>query len=428
MKKKKLRKENDAVSKEIEMVSENRRNFIKKTSLASLVALLGTNIVYGELMPKGLMPVALIDNDDLYKLYGKDKNLVVLNDKPWNAETPPHLLDDEVTPEKYYFMRNNGIIPEKVNTSEFTLTIDGESVSKKVVFSMDELIQKFKHYTYNLTLECGGNGRAEFNPPAKGNQWTTGAVACAEWTGVRLKDVLEYVGIKKDAVYVGYYGIDKHLSGDPNKVVISRGIPIQKAMMDETLLAFKMNGKDIPIAHGYPLRLVAGGWPASASGKWINRLSVRDKIHDGEKMTGSSYRVPCEPVAPGSKVEDDNMCIIESMPVKSILTFPKTGAIINQGNSLSIRGNAWAGELKVTKVYYSIDFGTTWKECALKEPKNRLAWQRFSATINFKQKGYYEVWAKAVDNQGNQQPMLVPGWNPKGYLNNACHRIAVKVV
>ncbi|MDH5598438.1 MAG: sulfite oxidase [Cyclobacteriaceae bacterium] len=410
------------------MVSENRRNFIKKTSLASLVALLGTNIVYGELMPKGLMPVALIDNDDLYKLYGKDKNLVVLNDKPWNAETPPHLLDDEVTPEKYYFMRNNGIIPEKVNTSEFTLTIDGESVSKKVVFSMDELIQKFKHYTYNLTLECGGNGRAEFNPPAKGNQWTTGAVACAEWTGVRLKDVLEYVGIKKDAVYVGYYGIDKHLSGDPNKVVISRGIPIQKAMMDETLLAFKMNGKDIPIAHGYPLRLVAGGWPASASGKWINRLSVRDKIHDGEKMTGSSYRVPCEPVAPGSKVEDDNMCIIESMPVKSILTFPKTGAIINQGNSLSIRGNAWAGELKVTKVYYSIDFGTTWKECALKEPKNRLAWQRFSATINFKQKGYYEVWAKAVDNQGNQQPMLVPGWNPKGYLNNACHRIAVKVV
>ena len=188
-----------------------------------------------------------------------------------------------------------------------------------------------------------------------------------------------------------------------------------------------MNGKDIPLVHGYPLRLVAGGWPASVSGKWVNRISIRNKIHDGTKMTGTAYRVPCEPVEPGEKVKDEDMCIIESMPVKSLITYPKSGAIINKGKSLNIRGHAWAGELEIAKMEYSIDFGSTWTECSFEKPVNRLAWQHFAASIDFPKKGYYEVWARATDTQGVSQPMLLPGWNPKGYLNNACHRIAVKV-
>ena len=170
---------------------------------------------------------------------------------------------------------------------------------------------------------------------------------------MRLKDVLEDVGIKQDAVYIGYHAVDTHLSKDPKKEPISRGIPIAKALQEETLLAFKMNGKDIPLAHGYPLRLVAGGWPASASGKWIHRISVRNKVHDGAKMTGTAYRVPCKPVAPGSQVNDVDMCIIESMPVKSLITYPKTGALLKQGKALRIRGHAWAGELEVVNVMYS---------------------------------------------------------------------------
>lgn len=144
-------------------------------------------------------------------------------------------------------------------------------------------------------------------------------------------------------------------------------------------------------------------------------------------MTGSSYRVPCKPVAPGEKVKDEDMCIIESMPVKSLITYPKSGAIIKKGKTLSIRGHAWAGELEVAKVDYSIDFGATWKSGSIEAPKNRLAWQDFTAKVDFPQEGYYEVWARATDTNGNSQPMLLPGWNPKGYLNNACHRIAVKV-
>ena len=403
-----------------------RRKFLQKGSLLTISIALGAEVVFGKNLFKGYQLLGLQDPDP-FKLFKKDSQMVLLNDKPWNMEAQAHLLDDKITPNKFMFIRNNGKIPIDIDTNNWTITFDGESAKKKKTYTLKELKSKFKQYTYQLTLECGGNGRSEFDPPAKGNQWTVGAVACAEWTGVRLKDVLNDVGYNTDAFYIGYHAADTHLSGDPSKEPISRGVPMAKALQDETLLAFKMNGEDIPLAHGYPLRLVAGGWPASASGKWLNGISIRNKVHDGTKMMGSAYRVPCEPVAPGEKVKDEDMCIIESMPVKSLITYPKSGAILKGKNSLTIRGHAWAGELEVKKMEYSIDFGSTWKTCSIEKPKNRLAWQHFNATVTFPKKGYYEVWTRATDSNNIKQPMLLPGWNPKGYLNNACHRIAIKV-
>ena len=389
-------------------------------------ALLGADIVYGDRLPEGLELLGLQDPDP-FSLFDKDPEMVVRNSRPWNLEARAHLLDDAVTPNKYMFIRNNGLIPERPDPAAWTLTLDGEAVRGKKSYTLADLKNNFRKYTYRLNMECGGNGRSEFNPPASGNQWEVGAVSCAEWGGVRLRDVLEDAGYTDRAVYVGYHAADTHLSGDPGKEPISRGVPMEKALQDETLLAYEMNGGDIPLAHGYPLRLVAGGWPASASGKWIERLSVRDRVHDGAKMTGDSYRVPCRPVAPGTPVPDSDMCIIESMPVKSLITYPKTGATLARGRSLPFRGHAWAGELEVARVRYSIDFGSTWQDCRLEAPANRLAWQRFSGEAEFPREGYYELWAQAEDSQGRAQPMVLPGWNPKGYLNNACHRIAVKI-
>ncbi|WP_299554424.1 sulfite oxidase [Seonamhaeicola sp.] len=403
-----------------------RKTFIKNTFLGIAASMVGAEIVFSESIPEHYRPL-ILEEPDPYKLFNKSKEMTVLNNRPWNMEAKAHLLDDKITPNKYMFIRNNGLIPKDPDASNWKLVIDGESVIKPKTFTLNELKSKFKQYTYQLTLECGGNGRSEFNPPAKGNQWTVGAVSCAQWTGVRLRDVLDDVGLKNDAVYIGYHAADTHLSGDTSKAPISRGVPMYKALQEETLIAFKMNGEAIPLAHGYPLRLVAGGWPASASGKWINKISVRNKVHDGTKMKAPSYCVPCKPVAPGEKVKAEDMCIIESMPVKSLITYPKTGAMIQEARVLEIRGHAWAGELEVKSVAYSIDFGATWHTCSLESPVNRLAWQHFSARIKFPQKGYYEVWAKATDSEGVSQPMLLPGWNPKGYLNNACHRIAVKV-
>ncbi|PZX50602.1 sulfite oxidase [Algoriphagus chordae] len=405
--------------------TQDRRKFLQKSVLAAMATVLGADIVHASSMPEGYIPLALPADFDPMK--GKSKGMIVRNEKPWNVEPTPDLLNDAVTPFASIFIRNNGLIPEDVDVNDWTLTIGGESVTQEKTYTLEELKKKFKSYSYQLTLECGGNGRAGFYPPASGNQWEEGAVYCSEWTGVRLKDVLADVGIKSDAVYIGYYGKDKHLNGDPTKVVISRGAPIAKAMQDETLLAWKLNGEDIPLQHGYPLRMVCGGWPASVSGKWLHKLVVRNQVHDGPKMMGDAYRVPKYPVAPGQEVPEEDMKIIESMPVKSLITYPKSGAMFDKSKTLHVQGQAWAGEQEVREMQVTIDFGATWQKCSLKKPANRLAWQQWSIDLNFPQAGYYEIWAKATDDQGISQPMVMPGWNPKGYLNNACHRIAVKV-
>ena len=395
--------------------------------MASIASMLGMPVVFANNFPKEMTPVAFLDPNFSLGLPGKSDKLTVLNDRPVNAETAPHYLDADLTPNDLFFVRNNGIPPSKINKDTWTLRIEGESAQQSKTYTLADLKNKFKQHTYNITLECGGNGRSEFNPPAKGNQWSTGAVGCAAWTGVRLADVLRDVGVKSNAVYIGYYGEDMHLSGDPKKDAISRGVPIEKAMEEESLIAWSMNGEDLPLLNGYPLRLVFGGFPASCSGKWLSRIVIRNQVHDGQKMTGQAYRVPCKPVAPGTKVADSDMCIIERMPVKSLITYPKTGATIRLNQSLPIRGKAWTAAQSVQSIDYSIDFGKTWQSCNVESAANKFAWQKFSAKIKFPKAGYYELWAKATDSDGDTQPIILPGWNPKGYLNNACHRIAIKV-
>lgn len=394
----------------------SRRRFIRRSSLAASTAVWGW------------IPAALSNPDEPFRIPGKS-GLIVLNDRPINAETPAHLLDDDVTPTSRLFVRNNGRPPavEGLDPDRWTLQIAGESCIEPRSLLLSELKAKFPHHTLQLQIECGGNGRAEFYPAAKGNQWTTGAVGCPAWTGVRLADVLAHCGIGDDAVYVAYEGADRHLSGDPGKLPISRGVPVAKALEKESLIAWAMNGEPLPLLHGFPLRMVCGGWPGSVSGKWIRKILIRNRVHDGPKMTGQSYRVPCEPVAPGTAVADQDMCIIESMPVKSLITFPKSGITHPLGRALELRGHAWAGDLRVTAMHVSKDFGATWQKASLRRPVNRLAWQHWSAEVEFPRPGYYEVWARAEDETGVSQPVVLPAWNPRGYLNNACHRIAVMV-
>lgn len=406
-----------------------RRGFLRNAGLAAMSWVLGGRIVHADEMPAGLIPAPLADPALLGAFPGKHPDLKVLNDKPLNLETPAHLLDDAVTPVDRFFVRNNGLMPPEgqLNAATWKLTIDGEAVPRPITLTLPELKSRFQHHTYDILIECGGNGRADFSPPTKGNQWSNGGVGCARWTGVRLRDVLKHAGVTSKAVYIGYYGKDVHLNQNPDKVVISRGVPIAKAMEDTTLLAWAMNGKDIPIYHGRPLRLVVGGWPASVSGKWVHRIAVRDRVHDGPKMESPSYRVPKYPVAPGTVVPDEDMVIIGSMPVKSLITYPRSGAMITLGQALPLRGHAWAGDDSVKAVDVSSDFGATWTPCALEPARNRFAWQRWSVTLRLPTRGYYEVWVRATDDKGRMQPMVSPAWNPQGYLNNATHRIAVKV-
>jgi DMSO/TMAO reductase YedYZ molybdopterin-dependent catalytic subunit len=402
----------------------DRRGFLKGAGLATMAAMLGGFIPFHRNMPAGLIPAALADAP--FRVEGKD-GLVVLNDRPLNAETPAHLLDDEVTPTERHFVRNNGLPPESVDPATWNLTVDGE-VDKSLTLTIDELKKNFEVVTLQLQLECGGNGRAFFEPKAKGNQWTVGAIGCSEWTGVRLADVLKAAGLKDSAVYTAHYGADTHLSGDPKKDPISRGVPIAKALDPHNLIAFEQNGAPMHPMNGAPLRLVIPGWPGSCSHKWLTRIWVRDQVHDGAKMTGTSYRVPEYPVAPGEEVPESAFKIIESLPVKSLITSPQSGVeLAGDGATLEVRGHAWAGDNKVTAVDVSVDFGATWVKADLREPRNPYAWQHFRAEVKLPMKGYYEVWSRATDDEGRMQPFAT-GWNPRGYVNNSIHRVPVRVV
>ena len=304
-------------------VHADRRGFLRGAGLAAMSAAVGMTIPFHRNIPQGFIPAAMAQENGLM---GKD-GLTLLNDRPLNAETPPELLDDAITPTSRHFIRNNGIEPEDTSAENWTLTVDG-FVDNPTEMSIADLRDQFEVHTMALTLECGGNGRAFFDPPASGNQWTYGAVACSEWTGVRLKDVLEKAGVQSNVIYTAHYGADTHLSGDASKLPISRGVPIDKAMTDNILIAFEMNGETLHPSNGAPLRLVVPGWPGSCSQKWLKRIQLRDVVHDGPKMTGTSYRVPGYPVAPGDEVPSDDIEIIERMPVKSLVTFPANGASV----------------------------------------------------------------------------------------------------
>ena len=380
-------------------VDASRRGFLKRSGLAAMSLLLGSSIPFWRTMPGGLIPVALADTAKPFVITGKG-GLRILNDRPLNAETPAHLLDDRITPVDRHFVRNNGLPPSATNASDWRLIIDGE-VDQPLTLSIADLQKDFDVVTYALQLECGGNGRAAFNPPARGNQWTVGAIGNSEWTGVRYRDLLLAAGIKDSAVYTGHYGADTHLSGQADKPPISRGIPIAKAMDPHTLVAFAMNGGPIHPMNGAPLRVVAPGWPGSCTQKWLNRIWVRKVIHDGAKMGGTSYRVPRYPVAPGQDVPEQDFRIIESMPVKSLITYPRSGIeLSNDDSNLVIRGQAWAGEAAVQAVDISMDFGATWQRAMLEAPANKYSWQQWRATLAFPVPGYYELWSRAVDELG----------------------------
>ena len=400
----------------------SRRGFIATLGKGTLFTTLGifgagSGSAFKGLFGRGLTPVAWagLPEDVLPK-----PDMLVHTEKPFNGEFSPHLLDDDITPTVRHFVRNNSGIPERAHRKElqgWKLVIDGE-VHRKLEFSMEELI-RFPQSTLKVVVECAGNGRSLFTPKVSGTPWIRGAVACSEWTGVRLRDVLNFAGLKTTALYTGHYGEDRPAGrGEP----FSRGIPIEKAMDAHTLVAFKMNGKDLPAAHGFPARLIVPGWVGSSMQKWLNHIWIRDRIHDSAAMSGYSYRIPVHPPVPGKKPPEEDMRIATSHRVKSLITTPQSNVELRAGVPIKVRGHAWAGEQAIKKVLVSTDFGIRWKETRLTSPANKYAWYSWESELRFANRGYYEIWARAFDDAGNAQPFRQP-WNPKGYLGNVIHRV-----
>src|SRR4051812_14212221 len=341
----------------------------------------------------------------LLDLPGKNQDLAVLGREPFVADTPEELLDDETTPVSKFFIRNNGLTPEPVGDAEaWEFVVDGE-VARSLRLSVGELKRRFRQKTLRMVLECGGNGRSLFEPKTPGNPWTNGGGGGAERNRGFPPGALEGAGVAPSARFTPPYRADPHVSGAPGSVSISRGMPIAKALDEHTLLVFAMNGKPLPFIHGGPLRLLVPGWPGSLSQKWLTRIWIRDREHDGPGMTGTSYRVPVDPMAPGQDPKGVVMRILESMPVRSIVSCPADGAVYPAGTrEIEVRGAAWAGDDAIARVEISADSGATWREAVLRPPHNRYDWVRWSGALTVPADGQYEIRARATDRRGRAQP------------------------
>ncbi|MFL1460706.1 sulfite oxidase [Roseococcus sp. DSY-14] len=412
-----------------------RRGALKGAALAAMGATLGAAIPFARHMPQGHLPALLARPaaaqgaaPPVLRMDGK-ADLILQGDRPLVAETPEHLLDEAVTSTRNFYIRNNGQIPEPFSADPDTwrLSIEGE-VNTPLNLTLGELKSRFPVVTRQLQMECGGNGRAFFAPQTRGNQWGNGAIGNAEWTGVRLRDVLQAAGPKPGAAFTGQRGNDPHLSGATDRAAIDRGMRLAKAMDEDTLIAWAMNGQPLPNIHGFPLRLVVPGWPGSLSPKWFTRLVVLDRPHTGAGMGGTSYRVPTRPIVPGSSSNGADFAEMESMPVRSILSSHAHGSRLPAGTrALDLRGAAWAGDLTVRAVHVSTDYGATWQEMQLAAPANRHAWQRWQGRVALPADGYYEVWYRATDSEGRMQPHAAANWNPQGYGANPVSRAAILV-
>ena len=360
--------------------------------------------------------------DDRSLVAAEKPELTVLPTPELNAETPAHLLDEDITPTDRLFVRNTGFMPgfSDAELAAWMLTIDG-CVRAPRRFSLDALKRDFETVSQIAVMECAGNGRAFFKEQTSTVLWGHGAAGCPRWTGVRLGDVLRACGVTAEAVYTGHHSPDLYL--DDSGPALSRGLPIAKALAPETMLAFGLNGAPLPPIHGGPLRIIAPGYPGAASQKWLTRIELRDREHDGERMAGLHYRMPRVPMQPGDPIDESLFDVITDMPVRSVITSPRDGFTARLGDPLMLRGHAWSGHVPVASVEVSTDGGTRWRKATLGPLPDRFAWRRVLLTLPAPQPGELEIIMRATDAQGHTQPLSSAPWNPRGYLNNTCHRI-----
>jgi len=392
-----------------------RREFVGGVAGAGALAALGIKHAAAQAEPAGTIAAESAKAE-------KAKAMQWHSERPLTGSVPAHEHDFDVTPNDRMFVRNNLLIPD-VDFKSHRIKITG-LVNNELEFSMDELYKSFQGVTLQGMLECAGSGRSAYAPRASGTPWLeTGGMGCPTWSGVRLRDVLAAAGLKPGAAHVAGQG------GDPGMVAsaapVIRSIPMRKAMDDNTLLAWAMNGQPLPRVHGYPLRLVVPGWVGSASTKWLHTLTVLDAPFKGTYMD-SSYRIPREPVEPGQKMPP-NPVSTEAWPVKSIITSPAPNARIKLGTQATLRGRAWVGEGEVERVEVSLDEGKSWQRATLwRSEGGKYAWRRFTYDFTPSRPGYTTLLARASDAAGNVQP-AVPAWNPLGYFWNGWHRVGVVV-
>ena len=325
---------------------------------------------------------------------------IVRSESPLNLEMPFSSLDSFLTPTKSFYVRTHFPVPA-IDRDAWWLYVEGE-VEKAFAINYEQLMT-FESVTTPVTLECAGNNRSFLDPKVKGVQWHLGAVSTAEWTGVRLSTLLDRARPKPNACEVILEGADGGMLEDPKsppgELTFARSIPLEKARRD-VLLAYKMNGEDLPPEHGFPLRAIVPGWYAMASVKWLQRIIVTDRPFTGYYQTiDYAYWEKRDDIA--------ELKPLTEMQVKAEIARPAEDEIVPAKSSVCVRGGAWACDAEITKVELSTDGGATWSDTKLLgegKPNTWRFWEFDWQTPS--QPGKQTLIARATDSLGRTQPVM----------------------
>ncbi len=352
--------------------------------------------------------------------YPEKRPLIVLTSRPPQLETPFEVFNDGLfTPNDAFFVRyHNAGIPTSIDADTHVIKIGGNAAGKPFALSLNDLRTQFKPVEIVAVNQCSGNGRGLFSPRVTGGQLANGAMGNARWVGVPLKDVLARAEIKGSARQVTFDGLDTAVFGGGDFV---KSLDLNHALDGDVMLAYQMNGAEIPMLNGYPVKLVVPGYYGTYWVKHLSQIEVIDNVYEGFWMK-PAYRIPdndCACIEPGTAPAATRP--IGRMNVRSFITSVQDGARLAAGAPTQLRGIAFDGGQGIREVAVSTDGGQSWREAKLGVDLGRYSFREF--TFGFRpERGALDLRARAWNRSGQSQPIEAL-WQPAGYMRNVVESI-----
>jgi sulfite dehydrogenase len=354
--------------------------------------------------------------------YPQKRPLIVMTTRPVQLETPMSIFNEGAfTPNDAFFVRwHLAGVPTDVDVNAFRISVHG-LVSTPLQLSVADLKSSYDSIEVAAVCECSGNSRGFFNPRVPGGQWGNGAMGNALWKGVRLRDILTKAGIGAGAVQVRFNGADQPVL--PATPDFMKSLDMDLAMSDNVIIAYSMNGADLPLLNGYPVRLIVPGYFATYWVKMLNDIEVLSEPDQNFWMK-TAYRIPADPCGcqqPGTTVKT---IPINRLTVRSFITSVTDGARVRAG-ALTVSGIAFDSGYGIQSVLFSSDGGTHWTPATLGKDYGKYAFRPWQARFTPQAGKQYTLASLAMNTIGEAQRLDSPVWNPGGYLRNTVETVRV---
>jgi DMSO/TMAO reductase YedYZ molybdopterin-dependent catalytic subunit len=352
--------------------------------------------------------------------------MILQRTRPPLLETPFEVFDKGVfTPNDQFYVRWHwALIPTEIDIDKFSLSVRGH-VNKTLSLSLNDILHGLPSVQLSAVNQCSGNSRGFFQPRVSGGEWANGAMGNALWTGVRLKDVLDKAGVKPGAVQVRFKGLDEPVVADAPHFM--KSLDIDHARDGEVMIAYAMNGEQLPLVNGFPLRLVVPGWYATYWVKMLNDIEVLEQP-DANYWTKVAYTIPDTPHASIKPGETGvRMIPIIRMVPRSFVTNVTSGSRMKAAAPTTLRGIAFGGDCGVASVDLSIDRGQSWHQTQLGEDEGKYGFRQWQTHITLPTPGEYSVLIRCTNSNGVAQPDT-PNWNPAGFMRNVIESTDIMAV